>query len=113
MQNYACKRRIRLIISYDMVNRYVQDNGYGRTIQINFMVKCVCVCMGFGSNGFVTKQSHSLMDGHYMTYIISGMGHPRSKLVVPLILWMVAYKFWGIYNVLQVPRDSANPIENV
>jgi hypothetical protein len=67
-----------------MVHQYVQYNGHGLTIQVNFMVKCVCV--GFGSNGFVTKTQSFPMDGHYRMNVISGVGHPRSDLVVPLVL---------------------------
>jgi hypothetical protein len=42
-----------------MVYWYVRDNGHGLAIQVNFMLKFVCVCEGegeggFGSNGFVT-----------------------------------------------------------
>jgi hypothetical protein len=33
----------------------------------------------------------ALMGGHYRIYIISGMCHLRSDLVMPLVLWMVAY----------------------
>jgi hypothetical protein len=36
------------------------------------------------------------MVGHFRTYIISGVGHPRSDLVVPLMLWTVAYNGQGI-----------------
>ena len=42
------------------------------------MVKCVCV--GFGSNGFVTKTQSFPMDGHYRTDIISGVGSPEVGL---------------------------------
>jgi hypothetical protein len=56
----------------------MQDNNHGLNIQVNFIVKCVCVCVGggggggvsFGSNGFVIKCSHSLLDGPYRTYIV-------------------------------------------
>jgi hypothetical protein len=44
--------------------------------------------MGLGSNDcFVTGAA--LMDGHYRTDIISGVGHLRSDLVVPLVLYTV------------------------
>ena len=44
--------------------------------KLTFMVKCVRY-MGLGFNGcFVTGAS--LTGGHYKTYIISGVGHPRS-----------------------------------
>jgi hypothetical protein len=49
----------------------------------------VCVWEGFGSNGFVIKTQPFPMDGHYRTDVISGVGHPRSDLVVPLVLRMV------------------------
>jgi hypothetical protein len=52
------------------------------------MVKCVYV--GFGSNGFLTKAQPFPMNGHYRTNIISGVGHPRSNLVVPLVLCTIA-----------------------
>jgi hypothetical protein len=55
-----------------MVHQYVWDNGHGHTIHINFMTKCVYY-MGLGSNGcFVTDAI--LMDDHYKTDIISGVG---------------------------------------
>ena len=49
----------------------------------------MCVERGFGSNGFVTKMQAFLMDGHYRTDVISGVGHPRSDSVMPLVLRMV------------------------
>jgi hypothetical protein len=56
------------------------------TIHVNFIVKC----MGLGSNScFMT--SITLTGGHYMTYIISSVGHPRLDLIGLLMLWMVAY----------------------
>jgi hypothetical protein len=69
------------------------------------------MCMlygGFGSNGFVTKVQLFPMDGHYRTNIISGVGHPRSDSVVPLMLFVVACNGWGTGIVLQIPRDSTN-----
>jgi hypothetical protein len=62
------------------------------------MVKCVCY-MG----------ALDPMDGHYMTYIISDVGHPKSDSVVPLMLCTVACNGWGTGIVLQVPWDSTNP----
>jgi hypothetical protein len=53
----------------------------------------------------------ALKGGHYRTDIISGVGHLRSDSVVPLVLCMVACNGWGTNIVLQVPRDSANPVE--
>ena len=67
-----------------MVHRYVQYNCQGLTIRVNFMVKCMCG--GFGSNGFVTKTQPFLVDGHYRTDIISGVGHLRSDSVMSLVL---------------------------
>jgi hypothetical protein len=54
--------------------------------------------------------STALKGGHYRTDIISNVGHLRSHLVVPLVLYMVACNGWDTGIVLQVPRDSANPI---
>ena len=73
------------------------------------MVKCVCVYMGLKSNGcFVTNA----WVGHYTTYIISSVGHPRSNSVRLLVLWMVAYNDQGTNILLQVTWDGANPVEN-
>jgi hypothetical protein len=44
---------------------------------------------GFESNDFLTKMQPFLMDGHYRTDIISGVGYPRSDSVVPLVLRIV------------------------
>ena len=81
-----------------MVYRYVQYSGNGLTIRVNFIVKCVCV--GFGSNGFVTKTQSFSMDGHYKTNIISGVGYPRSDSVMSLVLCTVASNGWGTDIVL-------------
>ena len=71
------------------------------------MVKCVCY-ISLESNGcFVTGAA--LMGGHYRTYVISGVGHPRLDSVMPLVLWMVAYNIQSIDVVLQVTQDSVNP----
>jgi hypothetical protein len=43
--------------------------------RLNDMVKYVRY-IGFGSNGYFVTGA-TLMGGHYMTYIISGVGHPR------------------------------------
>ena len=51
----------------------------------------------------------ALKGSHYRTNIISGVVHPRLDLVMPLVLYTVAYNGWGTGIVLQVPRDSANP----
>ena len=86
------------------------DNGYKLTIHINLVFKCVYY-IGLRSNGcFVIGAT--LMGGHYMTYIISGVAHSRSNLVVPLVLWTIAFNDWGTSTVFQIPLDSANPAEN-
>jgi hypothetical protein len=51
---------------------------------------------GFGSNGFVTKVQPFPMNGHYKTYIISGVGYSRSDSVVLLVLCTVAV--WDSVN---------------
>jgi hypothetical protein len=51
------------------------------------MVKCVCVSFEF--NGFVTKTQLFPMNGHYRMNIISGVSHPRSDSVMPLVLCAV------------------------
>jgi hypothetical protein len=53
----------------------------------------------------------ALMGGHYKTYIISGVSHPRSDLIMSLMLWKVAYNIQSINVVLQVTRNIANPAE--
>jgi hypothetical protein len=53
----------------------------------------------------------ALEGGHYRTNIISGVGHLRLDLIVPLVLCMVVCNGWGIGIVLQVPQDNANPAE--
>ena len=93
-----------------MAHWYMQDNSHGLTINANFMVKNVCY-MGLGSYGCFMIEA-TFMGSHYKTDIISGVGHPRLDLIVPLVLCMVAYNIWGISIVLQVPRDSDNPIRN-
>ena len=69
------------------------SNGHGLTIRVNFMVKCVCV--DFGSNGFVTKMQPFPMDGNYMTDVISGVGHLRLDPVVLLVLHTVCCALAG------------------
>jgi hypothetical protein len=62
------------------------------------MVKCVCY-IGLVSNGcFVIGAA--LKGGHYRTYIISNVGHPRSDLVVPQVLCTVTYNIRGTGVVL-------------
>ena len=64
-------------------------NSHRLTIQTSYYGQ-MCVCGGFGSNGFVTKVQPFLMGDHYRMDIISGVGHPRSDSVVPLVLCTVA-----------------------
>jgi hypothetical protein len=52
------------------------------------------------------------MGGHCRTDIISSVGYLRSDLVVSLVLCTIAYNTRGTGIVLQVPRDSANLVEN-
>ena len=70
-----------------MVYRYVWYNDHEFTIQVNFMIKCVCG--SFGSNSFVTKMQQFPMVGHYKTDVISSVGHLRSNSVVLLVLHTV------------------------
>jgi hypothetical protein len=66
------------------------------------MVKCVCCYMGLGFNDcFVTNVA--LTGGHYRTYIIISVSHPRSDSVELLILWTVACNGRGTNIVLQIP----------
>jgi hypothetical protein len=50
----------------------------------------MCMCGGFGSNGFVNMAQLFSMDGHYRMDIINGVGHPRSDSVVLLALCTIA-----------------------
>jgi hypothetical protein len=50
-----------------------------------------------------------LTGGHYRMDIISGISHPRSDSVMPLLLCTVTYNIQGTGVVLQVPQDSINP----
>ena len=56
---------------------------YGLTLWSN-------VCVGFGSNGFMTKMRPFPMDGYYTMNIISGVGYPRLDSIVPLVSCTVA-----------------------
>jgi hypothetical protein len=103
----ACKRLIKLIALYDMVYWYLRYNSHEHTVRVNFMIKCVCV--GFGSNGFVTKTQIFPMDSHYRTKVISKVGHPKSDSVVSLVLctvvvqWLTLalyYRFFRIVSTL-------------
>jgi hypothetical protein len=58
------------------------------------MVKCVCI--SFGLSGFVTKTQSFLLDGHYRTDIINGVGHLRLDLVMPLVLRIVCCAMAGV-----------------
>jgi hypothetical protein len=83
-------------------------NDHGLTIQVNFTIKCVCV--GFGSSGFVTKMQSFPLDGHYRTNIISDVGYPRLNSIMLLMLYTVRctmawaralyYKFLGTTSTL-------------
>ena len=55
--------------------------------------------------------STTLKGSHYMTNIISDVGHLRSDLVMSLVLCIAVCNGWDIDTVLQVPWDSANPAE--
>jgi hypothetical protein len=80
-----------------MVHRYVWDNGHRLTIQVNFMVKCM---WGLWIQWFHDQAHYSLIDGYYKTYIINGVGHPRLDLVVPLVLYTIAFNMRGTDVVL-------------
>jgi hypothetical protein len=62
---------------------------------------------GLKSNGCFMI-SATLTGSDYRVDIISGIGYPRSDLVVLLVLCMVAYNIWMIGVVLQVPQDGTN-----
>ena len=81
----------------------------GLLYRLHTMVKCVC--MGYRSNSFVTKAHPLPIDGHYRTYIISGVGYPRSNSVVLLLLCIVVCNGWGTGIVILVHQDNANPAE--
>jgi hypothetical protein len=75
------------------------SNGYRLTICISFMIKCVCYTGLWINwfrdhgvtifNGSVTIEQTSLV----------GVGHPRSDLVVPLILCIVYYVIAGVLTL--------------
>jgi hypothetical protein len=49
----------------------------------------MCVYLGgggFQSNDFLTKMQPFPLDGHYMMDVINSVGHPRSNLVILLVL---------------------------
>jgi hypothetical protein len=66
------------------------------------MVKHVCV--GFGSNGFVTKMQPFPIDGHYRTDIISGVGHPKLESVVSLMVGALALYYRSLGTSLTLLR---------
>jgi hypothetical protein len=56
-----------------MVHQYLQNNGYGQTIYVNFIIKCVYY-MGLGSNGYAAScVGHPRLD-IVMSYNIRGIG---------------------------------------
>jgi hypothetical protein len=75
-------------------------NGSGLTMHVSFMVKCV------NYMGLLFMDGAALKGCHYRTDIINSVGHLRSNLVVPLVLYMVACNGWGINIVLQVPCSA-------
>jgi hypothetical protein len=66
--------------------------------------------VGFGSNGFVTKMQPLLMDGHYRTNVISGVGHPRSDSVIPLVLHTVYYAMAGAPTLYYRSIETASTL---
>jgi hypothetical protein len=84
-----------------MVHQYMRYNGNGLIIRVNFIVKCVCV--GFGSIGFMTKMQPFPIDGHYRMDIISGVGYPKSDLIMSLVLCMIAVQWLGHRNCTTGP----------
>jgi hypothetical protein len=77
------------VIANTIFGTTMRDNSHGLTIYVNFMVKYVCY-MSLECNGCFMADA-ALTGSHYKTNIISGVDHPRSGLVVPLVLCMVAY----------------------
>jgi hypothetical protein len=74
------------------------------TIRVNFMVKYVCV--GFGSNSFVTKTQLFPTDGHYRIYIINGV----SKLShAAIVLCTVAVQWLGHRHYTIGPSGQRQP----
>ena len=66
------------------------------------------VYMGLGSIGCFVASAY-LMGGHYRMDLLSGVGHPRSDSVMPLVLFTIAYNIQSIGVILQVSRDNTNP----
>jgi hypothetical protein len=75
------------------------------------MVICVCY-MGLGYNSCFVAGA-ALMGSHYKTDIISNVGHPRSNLIMLLVLCMIACNGWDIGIILQVFQDNANPAKKM
>jgi hypothetical protein len=71
------------------------------------MIKCVCV--GFGSNGFVTKTQPFSIDGHCRIDIISGVGHLRLDSVVPLMLCTITMQWLGYRHCTTGPSGQHQP----
>jgi hypothetical protein len=70
-----------------MVHRYVWYNGHGLTVRVSFMVS---VCRGALDPMVLGPMMQPFpMDDHYTTDVISGVGHPRSDSIVPLVLHTV------------------------
>ena len=61
-------------------------NSHELIYRLHTMIKFVGVIWRLGSNGFLTKVQPFPMVGHYRMDAISGMGHPRSDSVMPLLL---------------------------
>jgi hypothetical protein len=75
--------------------------------RLHTMIKSVC--MGFGSNGFVTKAQSFTMDGRYKMDIITWCGPPEVGLdCVTNVMYCNVQWLWHRRCIL-VPRDSANP----
>ena len=67
----------------------------GLLYRLDDMVKFVCIIW-------------AIKGDHYWTYIISGVGRPKSELTVLLVLSTVAYNIRGTGVLLQVLQDCAN-----
>jgi hypothetical protein len=67
------------------------------------------MCVGFGSNSFVTKMQSFPLDGHYRIDIISGVGLPRSDLVAPLVLYTIDVQWLGHRHCITGPSGQRQP----
>jgi hypothetical protein len=98
--------------------KYKQDNFHRITWYIGMCGIMVmglhygqmCVLHGPGIQ-WLFVASATLIGGHYRTNIISSVGHPRSDLIMLLVLCMVTCNGWDTGIVLQIYRDSSNPTE--